>query len=231
MLETTARSAHCQRCTNCSRQYCTADYIRDSTKNKRNIRRDSEAHTRQQIILRCTEWLSRNVTSGENQNVDSDSRLHEGIRLHHTQINLERPQILRYRTWLHQLPEEAVQRPESITTDWRRKQRVRDQERNQTGWSSVKPAFQHGSTESIGRRHSALAKEKRYGNLPEWQRPWLLHRHEICWRRALVCILQRTASKNVVRIQEEYWKKWDSGFIPGNTKILSNQSSNTRKEI
>ena len=31
MLETTARSAHCQRCTNCSRQYCTADYIHDST--------------------------------------------------------------------------------------------------------------------------------------------------------------------------------------------------------
>ena len=46
MLETTARSAPCQRCTNCSRQYCTA-----------------EAHTRQQIIStyrmieqRCHEW-------------------------------------------------------------------------------------------------------------------------------------------------------------------------------
>ena len=32
-------------------------------------------------------------------------------------------------------------------------------------------------------------KKKRYGNLPEWQRPWLLHKHEICWRRAPVCIL------------------------------------------
>ena len=113
-------------------------------------------------------------------------------------------------------------RPESICSDWRRKQHVRDQERNQTGWSSVKPAFQHGSTESIGRRHSALAKEKRYGNLPEWQRPWLPHKHEICRRRALVSIFQRTASTNVVRIQEEYWK---SGTQV--STILSNQSSNT----
>ena len=64
MSETT-RSAHCQRCTNCSRQYCTADYIHDSTKYKRKISRDSEAHTRQQIILRRTEWLNRNATSGE----------------------------------------------------------------------------------------------------------------------------------------------------------------------
>ena len=30
----------------------------------------------------------------ENQNVDSNNRLHEGIRLHHTQINLESTQIL-----------------------------------------------------------------------------------------------------------------------------------------
>ena len=31
-----------------------------------------------------------------------------------THINLERPQILRYRTRLHQPPEEAIQRPKSI---------------------------------------------------------------------------------------------------------------------
>ena len=65
----------------------------------------------------------------ENQNVDSDNRFHQGIRLHHTQINLERPQILRYRTRLHQPPEEAIQRPESISTDWRRMRHVRDQEK------------------------------------------------------------------------------------------------------
>ena len=55
MLETTARSAHCQRCTNCSRRFCTEDCIHDSTKNKRKTRQDSEAHTRQQTTLRRTE--------------------------------------------------------------------------------------------------------------------------------------------------------------------------------
>ena len=66
MLVTTARSAHCQRCTNCSRQYNTEDCIADSTKNKRKTRQDSEAHTRHQttehfatyrmIEQKCHEW-------------------------------------------------------------------------------------------------------------------------------------------------------------------------------
>ena len=55
MLETTARYAHCQRCTNCSRRFCTEDCIHDLTKNKRKTKQDSEAHTRQQTTLRRTE--------------------------------------------------------------------------------------------------------------------------------------------------------------------------------
>ena len=66
------------------------------------------------------------------QNVDSNDRLHEGIRLHHTQFNLESTQILRYQTRLHQPLEEDLQRPESISTDPRREQHVRDKDRNQT---------------------------------------------------------------------------------------------------
>ena len=54
-VETTARYAHCQRCTDCSRQYCTEDCIHDLTKNKQKTKPDSEAHTRQQITLRRTE--------------------------------------------------------------------------------------------------------------------------------------------------------------------------------
>ena len=68
MLVTTARSAHCQRCTNCSRQYCTADYVHDSTKNKRKIRRDSEVHTpdnRQPCDVQ-NDW-AENATSGESK--------------------------------------------------------------------------------------------------------------------------------------------------------------------
>ena len=130
-----------------------------------------------------------------NQTVDRDNRLHEGVRLHHPQINLERPQILRYRTWLHQPPEETEQRPESHSIYWRRKWHVSDQEGNQTGRSIVKLALQYGFAESAGRRHSSLAKEKRDGNVPEWQRPWLPRKHEICWRRAPICILKEQLQK------------------------------------
>ena len=63
MLVTSARSAHCQRCTNCSRQFCTEDNTQCLTRNKRKIRRDS---------------MPRMV----NQNVGRDNRLHEGVRLH-----------------------------------------------------------------------------------------------------------------------------------------------------
>ena len=61
MLETTARSVLCPRCTNCSRQYCTADCIQDLIKSKRKSKRDSEALTKQQTILRRTEWLIGNT--------------------------------------------------------------------------------------------------------------------------------------------------------------------------
>ena len=50
MLETTARSVLCLRCTSCLRQYCTADYIPDLARSKRKIRRSSEALTKQQTI-------------------------------------------------------------------------------------------------------------------------------------------------------------------------------------
>ena len=47
-----------------------------------------------------------------NQNEDSDNRLHEGIRLHYTQINLESTRILRYQTRLHYRDQKA-----SVQTD------------------------------------------------------------------------------------------------------------------
>ena len=66
--------------------------------------------------------------------------------------------------------------------------------------------------------------KKRNGNMLERHRSWLLHKHEVCRRRALFCILQWTASKNLVRIQEKFWKS-GSQIHPETTKILSNQSS------
>ena len=41
--------------------------------------------------------------------MDCNDRLHEGIRLHHTQINLESSQMLRYQSRVHQLIKENLQ--------------------------------------------------------------------------------------------------------------------------
>ena len=62
--ETTARYAPCQRCTNCSRQNCTAGYIQDLTRNKQKIRLASEKSyqttdhlaTYRMIEQKCYEW-------------------------------------------------------------------------------------------------------------------------------------------------------------------------------
>ena len=45
---------------------------------------------------------------------------------YYTQFHLESTQILRYQTRLHQPPKEDLQKPESICTDRRREQHVRD---------------------------------------------------------------------------------------------------------
>ena len=47
--------AHCLRCTNCSRRFCTEDYTQRPTRNERKIRLASENPTRQQTTLQRTE--------------------------------------------------------------------------------------------------------------------------------------------------------------------------------
>ena len=59
-------------------------------------------------------------------------------------------------------------------------------------------------------------KEKGIGYIRERQRPRLPHKPEICRRRALVCILQRTASKIL--------KKWVSGFTQKNRKFSATKA-------
>ena len=84
-------------------------------------------------LWRHTEWLNRNAMSGESKmwtaTIDItkafDSITHKSI--------WKALKIMRYQTRIHQPLEEDLQRPESICTDRRREQHVRDQERNQTG--------------------------------------------------------------------------------------------------
>ena len=138
-----------------------------------------------------------------NENVDSNDRVHEGFRLHHAQINLESTQFLRYQSRVHPPIEENFQRSEGICTDRCREWHVRDFKGNQTRWPVVKLALQHGSAESIGRRHSTLAKLKRCGNLLEWQQSWLHHEPEIC-------------------------KKLDSGSMQGRRKFSATKENRDR---
>ena len=135
----------------------------------------------------------------------SGNRLHEGVRLQHSQITLGISQILQHRTWLHPPPEETVQRPES-----HRKWHVWDEKRNQAGWSVIKLAFQHSSAESIGKRNPALVKEKRNGNFLEPQRSWL--------PSALVRNIRRAAPKKLCEFKRSTEKvgsisTWPKCFV------------------
>ena len=135
----------------------------------------------------------------------------KAIDSHYTQINLESTQIFWYQTRLHQLPEEELQRSESIFTGRRRKQHVRDQARNQTG----RLAFQHGSTEFTKRRHPALAKGD--------------NDHE-CFTNLSVAddvLLFASSKEQFQKILGEFKRsieKWVSGFTQKKTYNLSNQS-------
>ena len=196
-----------------------------------NIRRDSEALTKQQTILRRTEWLVRNATSRRIKMWTATIELHEGVRLHHPQINLGRPQILRYRTWLHPPPEEIVKRLESYSTDTRRKWDVWDQERNQTGWPIVKLVLQHGSAESIWRTTFRAGKRKK-----EWEYTWATTIMTASWNMRfaddvlLFASSKEQSPKNVICEFKRSTEKVGLRIHPGKTKILSNQSLNIRKE-
>ena len=165
-----------------------------------------------------------------NQNVDSDNRLHEGVRLHHKQINLERPQILRYRTWLHQPPEETIQRPQSISTDWRRKWHVRDQERNQTGWPSVKLALQHGSTYRKHWKTTFRAGKRK----KVWESTWVTTTMTASNMRFADDVLLFASSKEQLQkwlceFKRGVLKKWDSGFVQRRRKFLATKARHKKR--
>ena len=164
MLETTARSALCLRCTNCLRQYCFVDFFPDLIKFNLKIRQDSDAHIRQWIIWRRTEWLNKDAMSGESkcglQQLTSWRRL-----IPSPQFNLGRPQIQWYRAWVHQPREKIVQKPKRYCNDRQREWHVRDQKGDQAGWYAIELALQHCSTGGLERWLPTMAKETRNGHL------------------------------------------------------------------
>ena len=91
MLETTARSAHCQRCTNCSRQYCTADCIRgldqkqgeDQAGFTSSYQTTDHLATYRMIEQKCHEWRTKMWTATIDFTQAFDPITHK--------FNLERP--------------------------------------------------------------------------------------------------------------------------------------------
>ena len=204
MWVTTARFAHCLRCTNCSRHFCTEDYTQCLTRNKRKIRLASENPTRQQTTLQRTEWLSRNVTSGESK--CGQRQLTSRRRSTPSPTNL----FGRHSNLATSIT--------STSASWGRYAETRNLRYRQTKratfsrsekeprWPAVQLAVQHGSFIFTEGRNSTMAKEKRNWYVPERPRPRLPHKPEIRRRRAAVHNIQRTATENVVWIQEKYLK-------------------------
>ena len=152
------------------------------------------------------------------------------FELHHPQINVECSQIPRYRERLHQPPEEKRDLKATVLTD-EESELFEIKKGTKQGDPLSSLLFNTSPAESIGRRHSALTKEKRYRKLPEWQRSWLSHKHEIYWRRAPVCNIKRTAPKNVMRIQEEYWKSGVSGSIQERRQFSAIKARTSEKKL
>ena len=158
--------------------------------------------TYRMIEQKCHEW--------GNQNVDSNNRLHGGIRLHYTQIILESTQILRYQTRLHQPPEEDLQRQESNCTHQRRDQHVRDQERNRTWWSSVKLAFQHGLHNLLNDDIQRWKKKK--GMESTWVTTTMSASRNWCLPTACSCLHPpKNSFKKCCANSSKVLKKWVSG--------------------
>ena len=197
MVKTIARSALCLHCTNCLRKHCVADYTRLD-----------QIQAEDQAGFRCTCQAMDHLATCRivvSQNVGCNNGLHEGVRLHHTQLNLGRPQTLRYRTWIHQPPDKSKNQKATVMTD-EESDMFEIQKWDQAGWSSVELALQHCSADGLERRPSTLAKEERNGYSLGRQRSRLPHEYALCWRCAPVCFFERAASKSAVRLQVQHRK-------------------------
>ena len=134
----------------------------------------------------------------ENQNVDSDGGLHEGIRLHLPQLYLGGIAILQCRSWLR-LPLEKNYKDQMASVQTDEESEIFDiQKGSKQGRSTVQPALQHGAAVCIKKCGTEMAKNKRNGYLLE--RPRLRLPDELAIRRRCDAVrnIQRTDAKHDV---------------------------------
>ena len=211
MWVTTAQFA-----TNCSRQFCSEGETQCLTRNKQKIRLASENPTRQQqTTLQHTDWLNKIPRVG-NQNVDSDSWLHEGVRLHLSQINLGRPQSCN-------IDYDCISLLEKIYRD----QKASVQTDQESNIFDIRKGTKQGDPLSSLLFNTVLQyslKDEiwRWQKKKEWVQTW----------PTTITTASRTWDL-VVWIQESNWKV-GLRIHPDKTKILSNQStinSDTKKQL
>ena len=169
MLEITGRSVPCKRCTNCSQQYCTADY----TPRFDQIQAEDQAGFRSSHQttdhLATYRMMHQKLPRVGNQNVGRDNRLHEGVSSPHKSIWDALKSCGIEHDYVHFLKKMYRDQKATVLTD-----EESDMFEIKKGTKQGDPLssllLQHGSAESIGRRLSTLVKEKRNVNLPERQR-------------------------------------------------------------
>ena len=165
-----------------------------------------------------------------NQNVDSDGRLHEGIRLHHSQINLERPQSCGTEHDYISLQKKLYRdRKASVLTD------------EESNMFEIKKGTKQGDPLSSLLFNMVLQKALE-DDIPRWRKKkgmgtYLSDNDHDCvtnMRFADDVLLFASTKEQQQKMLGEFKRSTEKVGLrihPGKTKILSNSSSDTRKEV
>ena len=165
--------------------------------------------------------------------MESDGRLHEGFRLHLSQIYLRGTQILQCRSRVRQLPEEHLQRPEGFSTDRRRSEIFDIQKGSKQGDPMSSLLFNTVLQYSLKNVIQRWQKKKGMGiYLSDQERDCLTN-----LRFADDVMLFATSKEQIRKMMCEFKEATEKVGLrihPDKTKILSNQStinSNTKRHI
>ena len=140
------------------------------------------------------------------QNGNSDDRLHESFRLHHSQINVRSTQFLRYYSRVRQSIQENLQRPEDICTD-RCREPIREIKKGvKEDDSRTSLLFNTVQQSSLTEVIKYWQKEKNMGIYRSDQNHDYLTYLRFVDHALLFATSTEQLQKNDVRIQRKYWK-------------------------
>ena len=231
MWVTTARFAHCARCTNCSRHFCTEDYSQCLTRNQQKIRLASENPTRQQTTLQHTDWLNRDAMSWESKSGQRQLTSRK-CSIPYLPNQFGMPSNLATSATTASASWSRYTRTKGICPDRRREQHFRHPEWNKTKWSAVQLFL-----------FNTVLQCSLKDEIPRWQKKEGMgiylsdHDHEILTnlRFADDVILFATSKEQIRKMLCGFKNATEKAGLrvhPDKTKILSNQSTiNLKKHL